>query len=141
MRPCLDRALAACRLALLLVVAASVVEASPAAAQKAFPFGAELRLDTRPLKGSKRVPWLQFSEDGAVEIDLWCATGRGRAEVDGGTIRIVPTSLRDHQCPQERLELDKDFLEKLVQVTAWRWEGALLVLEGPEAMRWRPATN
>ncbi len=141
MRPCLDRAGTLWRRILLVIVIASFFGSPPAMAQKAFPFGAELRLDARPLKGSKRVPWLQFSEDGSVEIDLWCATGRGRAVVDGRTISIVPTSLRDNQCAQDRIELDKDFLEKLTQVTAWRWEGALLVLDGPEAMRWRPSTN
>ncbi len=113
----------------------------PAAAQKAFPYGAELRLDANPMKGSKRLPWLQFSENGTVDIDLWCASGRGRADVSGRAITIVPTGLRDNQCSQAQLEADKDFLSKLMQVTAWRWEGVLLVLEGPEALRWRPASN
>jgi hypothetical protein len=49
--------------------------------------------------------------------------------------------MRDNQCPQDRLELDKDFLSKLTRITAWRWEGVLLVLDGPEALRWRPASN
>jgi heat shock protein HslJ len=145
MRPCLDRALdrflAVVCLTLLLVIAASLVDSTPAAAQKAFPFGAELRLDARPMKGSKRVPWMQFSEDGSVDIDLWCVTGKARAVVDGRSLSIVPTSMRDNQCPADRLELDKDFLEKLTRVTAWRWEGVLLVLDGPEALRWRPSTN
>ncbi len=109
--------------------------------QKAFPYGAELRFDAQPMRGSKRVPWLQFSENGAVDIDLWCASGRGRAVVVDRTITIVPTALRDNQCSQAQLEADKDFLSKLMQVTAWRWEGFLLVLDGPEALRWRPASN
>lgn len=112
-----------------------------AAAQKAFPYGAELRLDARPMKGSKRVPWLQFSENGTVDIDLWCASGRGRAEVADRSITIVPTGLRNNECAPDQLEQDKDFLSKLMQVTGWRWEGVLLVLEGPEALRWRPASN
>jgi heat shock protein HslJ len=120
---------------------ASLVLYTPAAAQKAFPYGAELRLDASPMKGSKRLPWLQFSDSGAVDIDLWCASGRGRATVADRTITIVPTALRDNQCSPEQLELDKDFLSKLMQVTAWRWEGVLLVLEGSEALRWRPASN
>jgi heat shock protein HslJ len=128
-------ALAACAASAILVLSA------PAAAQKAFPYGAELRLEANPMKGSKRLPWLQFSENGAVDIDLWCATGRGRATVVDRTITIVPTALRDNQCSPEQLEQDKDFLSKLMQVTAWRWEGVLLVLEGPEALRWRPASN
>jgi len=113
----------------------------PTAAQKAFPYDAELRLEAAPMKGSKRLPWLQFSENGTVDIDLWCATGRGRAVVLNRTITITPTALRDNQCTAAQLEADKDFLTKLMQVTAWRWEGFLLVLEGPEVLRWRPASN
>ncbi len=129
-----------CRM-LLLAAGAGVVAASPAAAQKAFPFDAELRLEARPLPGSKRVPWLQFSEDGSVEIDLWCARGRGRAVVVEKTLTIVPLSLRDDQCAQDRLKLEQEFLDKLTQVTAWRWEGSILVLDGPQPLRWRPASN
>jgi hypothetical protein len=92
-------------------------------------------------EGLEAAPWLQFSENGSVDIDLWCASGRGRAVVVERTITIVPTALRDNQCSAEQLEADKDFLSKLMQVTAWRWEGFLLVLEGPEALRWRPASN
>jgi hypothetical protein len=113
----------------------------PAAARKAFPYGAELRLDASPMKGSKRVPWLQFSENGTVDIDLWCSSGRGQAVVVDNTITITPTALRDNQCSPERLEADKDFLTRLMQVTGWRWEGFLLVLEGPQPLRWRPASN
>lgn len=123
------------------VAATSLFLCAPAAAQKAFPYGAELRLDAKPMAGSKRLPWLQFADDGAVDIDLWCASGRGRATVVDRTITIVPTALRDNQCSPEQLVADKDFLGKLMQVTAWRWEGFLLVLEGPEALRWRPASN
>lgn len=142
MRPCLDRTIAFSRRVLAACIALSfLATAIPAVAQKGFPFGAELRLEARPLKGSKRLPWLQFSEDGSVEIDLWCASGRGRAVVEGSSLSIVPTSMRDNQCPADRLELDKDFLTQLTQVTGWRWEGVLLVLDGPQQMRWRPASN
>jgi hypothetical protein len=125
----------------LVALALCLVGPPFAAAQKAFPFGAELRLEARPLKGSKRVPWLQFSEDGGVEIDLWCVTGRGRASVQGTSINIEPTAMRDNQCPQDRLELDKEFLTQLTQVTGWRWEGFILVLDGPQPLRWRAASN
>ena len=141
MRPWHDRTIACwCRM-FLLAAGASLVAIGSAAAQKAFPFDAELRLEARPLPGSKRVPWLQFSGDGAVEIDLWCARGRGRAVIVEKTLTIVPVSLRDDQCPQDRLNLDQEFLEKLTQVTGWRWEGAILVLDGPQPLRWRPASN
>ena len=63
--------------AVAFAVAAGLLSCEPVAAQKAFPYGAELRLDAKPMRGSKRVPWLQFSENGSVDIDLWCASGRG----------------------------------------------------------------
>lgn len=128
-------------LALLIGFAVMAAVIAPAAAQKAFPFDAELRLEAKPLPGSKRVPWLQFSPNGVVDIDLWCATGRGQAVIVDNTITIVPTSLRDNQCSQEHLQMDKEFLIGLTQVSAWRWDGFLLVLEGPQVLRWRPASN
>ncbi|MFN3350999.1 META domain-containing protein [Pseudorhodoplanes sp.] len=132
------RRAAACALAACVAL---TIPGGLAFAQKAFPYATELRLEAEPMRGSKRLPWLQFSESGAVEIDLWCATGRGRAVVVDRTITIMPTSLRDNQCSAAQLEADKDFLSKLMQVSAWRWEGVLLVLDGPEPLRWRPSTN
>ena len=128
-------------LCLLAAFAAMVLSIVPAMAQKAFPFDAELRLEAKPQPGSKRVPWLQFSANGTVEIDLWCASGRGQAVIVDQTITIVPTALRDNNCSQDSLLMDKEFLTSLTQVTAWRWEGVLLVLDGPQVLRWRPASN
>ncbi|HWV44272.1 META domain-containing protein [Pseudorhodoplanes sp.] len=125
----------------LLASAFGLSLTGPAVAQKPFPYGAELRLDANPMKGSKRLPWLQFSENGSVEIDLWCASGQGNAVIVDRSITIVPTGLRNNQCSQQQLEADKDLLTKLMQVTAWRWDGFLLVLEGPDILRWRPASN
>ncbi len=128
-------------LAAVLAPAVLAAATGPAAAQKEFPFEAELRLDARPLHGSKRVPWLQIATDGVLELDMWCVSARGRAVVAGTSITIVPASLRDNGCSQERLKLDEDFLARIMAVTSWRWEGPLLVLEGPQPLRWRPASN
>lgn len=106
-----------------------------------FPFDKELRFDADPVRGSKRVPGLQISEKGAVEIDLWCVSGTGQAVIVDSSITIVPTAMRDNQCPPERLKMDEDLLVKLTQVTAWRWEGQLLVLVGPAPLRYRPTSN
>ncbi len=124
-----------------LAIALTMFAIASAVAQNAFPFDAELRLEAKSLPGSKRVPWLQFAPNGAVDIDLWCATGRGQAVIVDQTITILPTSLRDNQCSKDLLQMDKEFLTSLTQVTSWRWEGFLLVLDGPQVLRWRPASN
>lgn len=125
--------------ALMLMVP---ITSRPAAAQaRSFPFDHELRFDADPVRGSKRVPGLQISSGGDVEIDLWCVSGTGRAVVADSSITIVPTGLRDNQCPPDRLLMDKQLLDQLTQVTSWRWEGQLLVLVGPQPLRYRPTSN
>jgi heat shock protein HslJ len=120
----------------------SGVSAAPALAQgRSFPFDHELRFDANPMRGSKRVPGLQVSARGDVEIDLWCVSGTGRAVIAENSITIVPTAMRDNQCSEERLLMDKALLEQLTQVTSWRWEGQMLVLVGPQPLRYRPASN
>jgi heat shock protein HslJ len=120
----------------------SSASAAPALAQgRSFPFDHELHFDANPQRGSKRVPGLQISANGNVEIDLWCVSGTGRAVIADSSITIVPTSIRDNQCPEDRLLMDKALLDQLTQVTSWRWEGQLLVLVGPQPLRYRPASN
>lgn len=154
------------RRAWLWPLLASLVLASLApgalASGKPFPFDRELRFDADPRKGSpdlrkdslpisakrrdrvrgsKRVPGLQFSGNGAVEIDLWCVSGNGQAVVVDQTITIIATAMRDNQCPPDRLKMDEDLLTLLTQVTSWRWQGELLVLVGPQPLRFRLLTN
>jgi heat shock protein HslJ len=118
------------------------VPAAPATAQgRAFPFDHEMHLDASPQRGSKRVPILQIAPNGDAEIDLWCVSGTGKATIADNSITIVPTGMRDNQCPPDRLTMDKDLLDKLMQVTSWRWEGQTLVLVGPQPLRYRPASN
>jgi hypothetical protein len=124
------------------LLAAAAGGPAPLMAQgKPFPFDQELRFDADPVPGSKRVPGLLVASNGEVEIDLWCVSGAGRAEIAEGRIAIVPTGLRDNQCPPERLLMDKELLDHLAQVTGWRWEGQLLVLVGPRLLRYRPTSN
>ena len=79
------------------------------------------------MRGSKRVPGLQITKNGAAEIDLWCARGKGHAVVIENQITIVPVSMQDNQCPADRLRVDEDLLNNLTAVTTWRWDGQLLV--------------
>ncbi|HKY88227.1 MAG TPA: META domain-containing protein [Pseudorhodoplanes sp.] len=106
-----------------------------------FPFDHELRFDANPMRGSKRVPGLQITRTGAAEIDLWCASGKGHAVIIDNQITIVPISMQDNQCPADRLRADEDLLNNLTAVTAWRWDGQLLVLVGPRPLRFRPHSN
>lgn len=129
------------RLAAALAIL-SGVSAAPALAQgRSFPFDHELRFDANPMRGSKRVPGLQVSARGDVEIDLWCVSGTGKAVIADSSITIVPTAIRDNQCSEDRLLMDKALLDQLTQVTSWRWEGQMLVLVGPQPLRYRPASN
>ncbi|MGE3145309.1 MAG: META domain-containing protein [Pseudorhodoplanes sp.] len=132
------------RLCLFLVLAGILlVKLVPTsmASNREFPFDRELKLDADPIRGSKRVPGLQFSANGMVEIDLWCVSGQGQAAVTGDTLTIVPTALQDNQCSAERKRMDEELLNRLMQVTGWRWEGFVLVLTGPQSLRYRPLTN
>jgi heat shock protein HslJ len=120
----------------------ALIAALPSAAQgRSFPFDHEMHLDASPQRGSKRVPILQISPNGDAEIDLWCVSGTGKATIADNSITIVPTAMRDNQCPPDRLTMDKDLLDRLMQVTSWRWEGQMLVLVGPQPLRYRPASN
>jgi heat shock protein HslJ len=112
-----------------------------AASGQGFPFDHELRFDANPVRGSKRVPGLQITKNGAAEIDLWCASGKGHAVIIENQITIVPISMQDNQCPADRLRMDEDLLNTLTAVTTWRWDGQLLVLIGPRPLRFRPASN
>lgn len=127
--------------ALLAVVVATAILSDAAAQTRPFPFDHELRFDADPLRGSRRVPGLLIAKNGVAEIDLWCVRGTGQAVIADSSITIVPTALRDEQCPPDRLLKDKELLDQLTQVTRWRWEGHMLVLVGPQTLRYRPASN
>jgi heat shock protein HslJ len=126
---------------LLAFVVAALTQSAALAQTRPFPFDHELRFDADPLRGSKRVPGLLIDRSGAAEIDLWCVRGTGQAVIADNSITIVPTALRDERCPPDRLLKDKELLDQLTQVTRWRWEGHVLLLIGPQTLRYRPATN
>ncbi len=126
--------------AALAVLALALPQAGQASG-RGFPFDHELRFDGDPLRGSRRVPGLQISARGAAEIDLWCASGKGHAVIIKNSITIVPLSMQDNQCPPDHLRMDEELLNRLTEVTGWRWDGHVLVLTGPRPLRFRPASN
>lgn len=124
----------------ILLLAAGVAHQAAASGPN-FPFDHELRFDANPVRGSKRVPGLQITKAGAAEIDLWCVSGKGHAVIIENQITIVPLAMQDNQCPADRLRMDEELLNSLTAVTAWRWDGQILVLVGPRPLRFRPASN
>ena len=127
-------------LALALGTAAAALQASAVAAQE-FPFGSELVLDVKPMKGSKRVPMLEIDQQGLAEIDLWCNSVKGQMVVAGDTITILTGEKTARTCPPERAQADDEVLAALNEVTTWRREGDVLVLIGSRTMRFRLQTN
>ncbi|MEN3377283.1 MAG: hypothetical protein V7604_2638 [Hyphomicrobiales bacterium] len=110
-------------------------------AQSAFPYDRDMLLDTRPMRGSKRVPILAIAEGGEVQIDLWCKRGRGQAAIAGDTITITVGTLNDEPCTPERAQADEDMLAALAEVTGWSQRGDTLTLNGSKSLRFRLATN
>jgi heat shock protein HslJ len=128
-------------LALALGIAATAMLAPAVAAQSQFPFGSELMLDVKPMKGSKRVPMLDIDQKGLAEIDLWCNSVKGQLVVAGDTITIITGEKTERACPPERAQADDEVLGALNEVTSWRREGDILVLIGTRTMRFRLQTN
>jgi heat shock protein HslJ len=112
-----------------------------ALADSTFPFGHELLLDARPMKGSKRVPILDIRANGAAEIDLWCNSVQGQIVVASDTITITTGEKTERQCEPERMRRDDEMLSALSQVTNWRRQGDTLILSGPRTIRFRLETN
>jgi heat shock protein HslJ len=127
--------------ALALGFVVNIACAGAPAAEGEFPFGRELLLDARPMKGSKRIPGIEVDPSGTAAIDLWCNTVQGRAVVDADTISISTGEKTDRACAPERAQADDELAQALTQVTHWRWEGESLVLNGAKELRFRLPTN
>jgi len=106
-----------------------------------FPFGHELLLDAKPMKGSRHVPILDIKNNGDTEIDLWCNSVQGQITVTSDTITITTGEKTERQCDPERMRGDDDMLSALSQVTSWRLQGDTLILTGSRTMRFRMETN
>jgi heat shock protein HslJ len=120
----------------VLLAAAGMTGAEPG-----FPFDKELLLDTKPMKGSKRIPILTIGPGGEAAIDLWCNSVAGRITVAANTVTITTGTKTDRQCDQARMKGDDDLLQSLEQVTSWRRDGQVLILNGAKTLRFRSATN
>ena len=125
----------------LVVAILTCIPLAAIAAETAFPFGRELMLDGKPMRGTKRVPSLSIEQDGTAAIDLWCGSLRGRADVGNGTIAITPGERDNAQCDSDRIAGDDDLLDMLVHMTNWRRRGDTVELSGPATLRFHLMTN
>lgn len=123
------------------IVVLAATSGMQSVAQSGFPFDREFLLDVNPMRGSKRVPILEFATNGRVAVDLWCRSGTARAEIAGSAITLTLDALNAAPCPPERASADEEMIAALSQVTGWRLDGSALVLTGERSLRFRRATN
>jgi len=112
-----------------------------ALAQSAFPFERDLVLETRPMRGSKRLPVIAIEPSGRAQIDLWCKRGQGQATIAGNTITIAVGPMNGEPCTPERAQADEELIAALSQVTNWNQRGDVVTLTGAVTLRFRLATN
>jgi hypothetical protein len=130
-----DKALA---VAVALVV---ILPAIPAHAQEEFPFGFEMKLETAPQPGSKRIPTLEIGDNGEATLDLWCKSGKGQFSVAGNTVIFVPGPMQDRSCPQAKAQADDDLVAALGEAATWKRQGDLVSFIGTRPLRFRINTN
>jgi heat shock protein HslJ len=127
------------RFALTLTIAMSA--AAAVQAQSGFPYDRDLVFEARPMPGGKRVPILAFSQDGKMQIDLWCKRGEGQATMTGDAITITIGIMNDEPCTAERAQADEEMLAALAAVTGISLNGDVVTLTGAKPLRFRAATN
>jgi hypothetical protein len=111
------------------------------AADRGFPYDSTLLLEAKPMKGSKRVPILQIESRSEASINLWCNTVPAQLVLADNTITIILGSPTENQCDPDRMQADQDLLEALQQVTSWRRQDDLLVLQGERSLRFHLSSN
>lgn len=122
---------------IVLAVLACIAMATDLAAETGFPFGSELFLDARPMRGSKRIPNMDVDAKGVIALEMWCNRVEGQLVVAADTITVMTGQTTDRQCPPEQVRGDADLLSALGEVTNWRREGDLLLLIGPRTLRFQ----
>jgi len=128
------------RIICLVLALASAGLSSRAFAQE-FPYDRDMVLETRPMRGGKRLPVLAIEPGGRAQIDLWCKRGEGQATIAGDTITIAIGAMRDGPCTAERAQADEDLIARLSEVTRWSQRGDVITLTGATPLRFRLATN
>jgi hypothetical protein len=122
-------------------LAVAVITAGPARADDGFPFGFEMTLDAARQPGSKRIPTLEIGDNGEVQLDLWCKSGKGQFSVAGNTVIFVPGQLQDRDCPPARAQADDELVAALSEAATWKRRGDLVSFIGTKPLRFRINTN
>jgi META domain-containing protein len=123
------------------IVLASFSNIGAARAESGFPFGMEMKLESAPQRGSKRIPDLDIGDNGEVVLELWCKGGKGQFSVAGETLVFVPGPMQDRACPPDRAQLDDDLVAALTEATSWKRQGDLVSFIGTRTLRFRINTN
>ncbi len=106
-----------------------------------FPFDSELVLDVDPMPGSKRIPNIEVAANGAIVLEMWCNRIDGQMVVAGDTVTVLTGQATERQCPPERVRRDTELLAALALVTNWRRDDTVMLLIGPQTLRFRLPTN
>ena len=121
-----------------LVTASAALQATPAFADGAFPFGLEMTLDVARQPGSKRLPSLEIGDNGEAVLELWCKGGRGQFAVAGNTVIFAAGPLEDRACPPTRAQADDDLVAALSATATWKRQGDFVSFTGTKPLRFRP---
>lgn len=127
--------------ALALAFSLSLAGVAAAQADNGFPFGVDMRLETQPQPGSKRIPSLEIGDSGEAQLDLWCKKGKGQFSVANDTIIFMPGAMTDQACTPTAAQADDALVNALAQATNWKRQGDMVTFTGPTTLRFRINTN
>ena len=125
-----------------LAAVISVAAILPARAAE-FPFGSEMRLETPPQPGSKRLPTIEVGDNGEAQLDLWCKSGRGQFSIANNTVIFMAGTMDDSSCTSApaSAQADDALLRALGDAATWTRQGDLVSFAGPTTVRFRINTN
>jgi heat shock protein HslJ len=135
----LVRFLGLCSLAISVFLLCA--SAATLAQQAEFPFASEMFLDAAPMPGSKRIPNIEISGNGAIVLEMWCNRVEGQVVVAGDTITAMLGQPTERSCLPEQTDRDTELLKAFTETTNWRREGDDLVLIGPTRLRFKPESH
>lgn len=106
-----------------------------------FPFGFEMRLETSPQPGSKRLPTIEIGDHGEAQLDLWCKSGRGQFSVANNTVIFMAGTMDDSACMPALAQADDALLRALGDAATWSRQGDFVSFAGPTTVRFRINSN